>query len=155
LLLEKVRDDGAQFKFNGLPYAMRVGEIAVVDSQTQGLITHQIKADQKNKYMTPVLLNGGNVLGEVDRAADITVIPVADAKPPEPAVQGQKGADAPHAEADDHRDQGRQGDQDRGRTEGQGRQARHLPDLGVASIPSASAQSMFTVSPPSSARNPA
>ncbi len=79
LLLEKVRDDGAQFKFNGLPYAMRVGEIAVVDSQTQGLITHQIKADQKNKYMTPVLLNGGNVLGEVDRAADITVIPVADA----------------------------------------------------------------------------
>jgi predicted aspartyl protease len=56
-----------------------VGEIAVVDSQTQGLITHQIKADQKNKYMTPVLLNGGNVLGEVDRAADITVIPVADA----------------------------------------------------------------------------
>ena len=79
LLLEKVRDDTAHFTFNGLHYAMRVGEVALVDSQTQGLISHQIKADQKNKYMTPVLLNGGNVQGEIDRGADITVIPVADA----------------------------------------------------------------------------
>lgn len=79
LLLEKVRNDTVHFTFNGLHYTMRVGEVAMVDSQTQGLISHQIKADQKNKYLTPVLLNGGSVQGEVDRNLDVTVIPVADA----------------------------------------------------------------------------
>ena len=76
-----MRNDTAHFTFNGLHYTMRVGEVAMVDSQTQGLISHQIKADQKNKYLTPVLLlNGGSVQGEVvDRNLDVTVIPVADA----------------------------------------------------------------------------
>ena len=58
---------------------MRLGEIAVVDSQTLGLISHQIRADQKNKYLTPALINGGNVQAEIDRTADVIVIPVADA----------------------------------------------------------------------------
>jgi len=79
LLLEKLQDNKAQFRYNGLPHSMAVGEIAILDSQTQGLVSHQVKADQKNKYMTPVLLNGGNVQGEIDRVADVTVIPVADA----------------------------------------------------------------------------
>lgn len=79
LLLEKVRDDTAHFMFNGLPHSMRVGETAVFDSQTQGFISHQIKADQKNRYMTPALLNGGNVQAEIDRTMDLVVIPVADA----------------------------------------------------------------------------
>ena len=79
LLLEKVSDDTVSFRYNGLPQRMRLGEIAVVDSQTQGLISHQIRADQKNKYLTPALINGGNVQAEIDRTADVIVIPVADA----------------------------------------------------------------------------
>ena len=79
LLLEKVNDDTVSFLYNGLPQRMRLGEIAVVDSQTQGLISHQIRADQKNKYLTPALINGGNVQAEIDRTADVIVIPVADA----------------------------------------------------------------------------
>ncbi len=79
LLLEKLSDDAVSFRYNGLPRRMRLGEITVVDSQTQGLISHQIRADQKNKYLTPALINGGNVQAEVDRTADIIVIPVADA----------------------------------------------------------------------------
>ena len=79
LLLEKISDDTASFLFNGLLRRMRVGEMAVIDSQTQGFISHQIRADQKNKYLTPALLNGGNVQAEIDRNADVLVIPVADA----------------------------------------------------------------------------
>lgn len=79
LLLEKVSEDTVSFLYNGLPQRMRLGEIAVVDSQTQGLISHQIRADQKNKYLTPALINGGNVQAEIDRTADVIVIPVADA----------------------------------------------------------------------------
>ncbi len=79
LLLEKVSDDTVIFRYNGLPQRMRLGEITVVDSQTQGLISHQIRADQKNKYLTPALINGGNVQAEIDRTADVIVIPVADA----------------------------------------------------------------------------
>ena len=79
LLLEKVSDDTVSFLYNGQPQRMRLGEIAVVDSQTQGLISHQIRADQKNKYLTPALINGGNVQAEIDRTADVIVIPVADA----------------------------------------------------------------------------
>ena len=58
---------------------MQLGEISVLDSQTQGQISHQIRADQKNAYMTPALVNGGNLQAEIDRAADVIVIPVADA----------------------------------------------------------------------------
>lgn len=79
LLLEKVSDDSVSFLYNGLPQRMRLGEITVVDSQTQGLINHQIRADQKNKYLTPALVNGGNLQAEIDRNADVIVIPVADA----------------------------------------------------------------------------
>ena len=79
LLLEKISDGTVSFLYNGLPQRMRLGEIAVVDSQTQGLISHQIRADQKNKYLTPALINGGNVQAEIDRTADVIVIPVADA----------------------------------------------------------------------------
>ncbi len=79
LLLERIKDDTATFHYNGLPQRMRVGEMAVIDSQTQGFISHQIRADQKNKYLTPALLNGGNVQAEIDRTADVIVIPVADA----------------------------------------------------------------------------
>ncbi len=79
LLLEKVDDDTVNFLYNGQPKRMRLGEIAVVDSQTQGRISHQIRADQKNKYLTPALVNGGNVQAEIDRTADVIVIPVADA----------------------------------------------------------------------------
>jgi len=79
LLLEKVNDDTVSFHYNGLPQRMRLGEITVVDSQTQGLISHQIRADQKNKYLTPALVNGGNLQAEIDRSADVIVIPVADA----------------------------------------------------------------------------
>ena len=79
LLLERVSDDTVSFHFNGLPQRMRLGEITVLDSQTQGLISHQIRADQKNKYLTPALVNGGNVQAEIDRTADVIVIPVADA----------------------------------------------------------------------------
>ena len=79
LLLEKVNDDTVNFFYNGQPKRMRLGEIVVVDSQTQGLISHQIRADQKNKYLTPALVNGGNVQAEIDRNADVIVIPVVDA----------------------------------------------------------------------------
>ena len=79
LLLEKVVDDTAVFHYNGLPQRMRVGETIVVDSQTQGFVSHQIKADQKNLYKTPALVNGGNLQAEIDRNVDIIVIPVADA----------------------------------------------------------------------------
>lgn len=79
LLLERVSDDGVSFLYNGLPQRMRLGDITVVDSQTQGLISHQIRADQKNKYLTPALINGGNVQAEIDRTTDVIVIPVADA----------------------------------------------------------------------------
>jgi aspartyl protease family protein len=79
LILERVNDDTAIFRFNGLPQRMRLGEMVVVDSQTQGLISHQIRADQKDKYLTPALVNGGNLQAEIDRNADVMVIPVADA----------------------------------------------------------------------------
>lgn len=79
LLLERLRDNTAAFRYNGLPHTLAIGEIVIVDSQTQGLVSHQIRADQKNKYMTPLLLNGGNVQGEIDRSVDLIVIPVADA----------------------------------------------------------------------------
>ena len=79
LLLEKVVDDTAVFRYNGLPQRMRVGETIVVDSQTQGFVSHQIKADQKNLYKTAALVNGGNLQAEIDRNVDIIVIPVADA----------------------------------------------------------------------------
>ena len=129
----KVRDDGAQFKFNGLPYAMRVGEIAVVDSPDAGAsLPIRSRRIRRTNYLDTGALSGGNVLGEVDRAADITVIPVADADRLNLPYKDKKVQTHRTPEADDHRDQGRQGDQDRGRTEGQGRQARHLPDLGVA-----------------------
>jgi predicted aspartyl protease len=79
LLLEKVSDDTVSFLYNGQPQRMRVGEMAVVDSQTQGFVSFQVRADQKNKYLTPALVNGGNVQAEIDRNADVVVIPVADA----------------------------------------------------------------------------
>lgn len=79
LLLEKIADDTAIFRFNGLPQRLRVNEVAIVDSQTQGYVSHQIRADQKNRYLTPALVNGGNLQAEIDRNADIIVIPVADA----------------------------------------------------------------------------
>ena len=79
LLLEKISDDTAIFLFNGLPYRLRVGELILIDSQTQGLISMQVKADQKNRYLTPALVNGGNLQAEIDRNADAIVIPVADA----------------------------------------------------------------------------
>jgi predicted aspartyl protease len=79
LLLERVEGDNAVFLFNGEKKRMRVGEIAIVDSQTQGFISHQIRADQKDKYMTPALVNGGPLQAEIDRRADSIVIPVADA----------------------------------------------------------------------------
>lgn len=79
LLLEKITGDTANFVFNGVRQRMRVGEITVIDSQTQGFVSHQIRADQKNKYLTPVLINGGNLQAEIDRTADVIVIPAADA----------------------------------------------------------------------------
>jgi len=79
LLLEKIAGDTAVFRFNGLPQRLRVNEVAVLDSQTQGFVSHQVKADQKNKFLTPALVNGGNLQAEIDRNADIVVIPVADA----------------------------------------------------------------------------
>jgi predicted aspartyl protease len=79
LLLEKVEGDFAVFMFNGERKRMRVGETVIVDSQTQGFISHQIRADQKDKYMTPALVNGGSLQAEIDRRADSIVIPVADA----------------------------------------------------------------------------
>ena len=79
LLLERISADSVSFHYNGLPQRMRIGEITVLDSQTQGLISHQIRADQKNAYVTPALVNGGNLQAEIDRTADVIVIPVADA----------------------------------------------------------------------------
>jgi aspartyl protease family protein len=79
LLLQKIDGDYAVFFLNGETRRMRVGETAIFDSQTQGYITHQVRADQKNKYLTPALLNGGSVQAEIDRNADILVIPSADA----------------------------------------------------------------------------
>lgn len=79
LLLEKVSADAVSFHFNGAPQQIRLNQVAILDSQTQGYVSHQIRADQKNKYMTPALVNGGNLQAEIDRAADIIVIPVADA----------------------------------------------------------------------------
>lgn len=79
LLLEKVSSDAVSFRFNGAPQQMRLNQVAILDSQTQGYVSHQIKADQKNKYLTPALVNGGNLQAEIDRTADIIVIPVTDA----------------------------------------------------------------------------
>jgi predicted aspartyl protease len=79
LLLEKVTPDSVSFRFNGLPQQLQLNQVAVLDSQSQGYPSHQIRADQKNKYLTPALVNGGNLLAEIDRTADIIVIPVADA----------------------------------------------------------------------------
>ncbi len=79
LLLQKIEGDYAVFLFNGEKRRMRVGETAIVDSQTQGFVTHQIRADQKNKYLTPALINGGNVQAEIDRNVDLITIPAADA----------------------------------------------------------------------------
>lgn len=79
LLLQKIDGDYAVFLLNGETRRMRVGEAAILDSQTQGLISHQIRADQKNKYLTPALINGGNVQAEIDRTADVLVIPSTDA----------------------------------------------------------------------------
>jgi predicted aspartyl protease len=80
LLLEKIDGDFAVFLFNGEKRRMRVGETTIVDSQTQGFITHQIRADQKDKYLTPALVNGGNLQAEIDRRADTIIIPAADAE---------------------------------------------------------------------------
>jgi predicted aspartyl protease len=79
LLLQKIDGDYAVFLFNGEKRRMRVGETAIIDSQTQGFISHQIRADQKNKYLTPALVNGGNVQAEIDRGVDVITIPSADA----------------------------------------------------------------------------
>jgi predicted aspartyl protease len=79
LLLQKIDGDYAIFSLNGETRRMRVGETAIFDSQTQGFITHQIRADQKNKYITPALINGGNVQAEIDRSLDLIVIPAIDA----------------------------------------------------------------------------
>ncbi|MGL5002390.1 MAG: hypothetical protein ACRDAM_05580, partial [Casimicrobium sp.] len=80
LLLQKIEGDYAVFMLNGETRRMRVGEIVIVDSQTQGFISHQVRADQKDKYMTPIIVNGGSIpLAEIDRRADAIVIPVADA----------------------------------------------------------------------------
>jgi hypothetical protein len=80
LLLERIDGDNAVFLFNGEKKRMRVGEIVIVDSQTQGFISHQIRADQKDKYLTTALVNGGALQAEIDRRADSIVIPVADAE---------------------------------------------------------------------------
>jgi predicted aspartyl protease len=79
LLLEKIEGDYAVFMFNGEKKRMRVGETVILDSQTQGFVSHQIRADQKDKFMTPALVNGGNLQAEIDRRADTIVIPAADA----------------------------------------------------------------------------
>jgi predicted aspartyl protease len=79
LLLQKIEGDYAVFSFNGETRRMRVGEMIIVDSQTQGYVSHQVRADQKDKYMTPALVNGGSLQAEIDRLADAIVIPVADA----------------------------------------------------------------------------
>jgi predicted aspartyl protease len=79
LLLEKIEGDFAVFLFNGEKKRMRVGETAIYDSQTQGYVSHLVRADQKDRYMTPALVNGGSLQAEIDRRADAIVIPVADA----------------------------------------------------------------------------
>jgi predicted aspartyl protease len=79
LLLQKIDGDYAVFLLNGETRRMRVGETAIFDSQTQGFVTHQIRADNKNKYLTPALVNGGNVQAEIDRSVDVIIIPAVDA----------------------------------------------------------------------------
>lgn len=80
LLLEKIDGDYAVFLLNGERRRMRVGETLLVDSQTQGFVSHQIRADQKNRYMTPIQVNGGAIpMAEIDRNSDAIVIPAADA----------------------------------------------------------------------------
>jgi predicted aspartyl protease len=79
LLLQKIEGEHAVFMFNGETRRMRVGETIILDSQTQGFVSHQVRADQKDKYMTPALVNGGSLQAEIDRRADSIVIPVADA----------------------------------------------------------------------------
>jgi predicted aspartyl protease len=79
LLLQKIDGDYAVFLLNGETRRMRVGETAIFDSQTQGFPTHQVRANQKNQFPTPALINGGNVQAEIDRALDLIVIPSADA----------------------------------------------------------------------------
>lgn len=79
LLLEKIEGDYAVFRFNGEKKRMKVGETVILDSQTQGYTLHQIRADQKDRYMTPALVNGGSLQAEMDRRSDVIVIPVADA----------------------------------------------------------------------------
>ncbi len=79
LLLEKIAGDYAHFMFNGEKKRMRVGETVIVDSQTQGFVSHQIRADQKDKYVTPALVNGGSLQAEIDRRAETIIIPAADA----------------------------------------------------------------------------
>ncbi len=80
LLLEKIDGDAAIFRYNGEVRRMRVGETTIIDSQTQGFVSHQIRADQKDKYLTPALVNGGSLQAEIDRSSDAIVIPVADAE---------------------------------------------------------------------------
>ncbi len=79
LLLQKIDGDYAVFLLNGETRRMRVGETAIFDSQIQGFPSHQIRANQKNQFLTPALINGGNVQAEIDRSLDLIVIPSADA----------------------------------------------------------------------------
>jgi aspartyl protease family protein len=80
LLLTGVRDGRAEVLLAGRTWALAPGEVMIVDTSTPpGAPIHQIRADNKNRYLTQALVNGGAVQAEIDRNVAGIIIAASDA----------------------------------------------------------------------------
>ncbi len=80
LLLTGVREGRAEVLLAGRTWTLPLGEVVIVDTSTPpGLPTHQIRADNKNRYLTQALINGGAVQAEIDRNVGAIIIAASDA----------------------------------------------------------------------------
>jgi len=80
LMLTGVHGNHAELLLQGRTWKLASGEVVIVDTTTPaGAPTHQIRADNKNRYLTPVLVNGGQIQAEIDRNVAGIVVAAADA----------------------------------------------------------------------------
>ncbi|MFN3630201.1 MAG: retropepsin-like aspartic protease [Casimicrobiaceae bacterium] len=80
LLLTGVRGGRAEVLLAGRTWTLALGEVVIVDTSTPaGLPTHQIRADNKNRYLTQALINGGAVQAEIDPNVAGIIIAASDA----------------------------------------------------------------------------
>ncbi len=80
LFLTRIERGRVELLVSGQKVSLTPGEVVIVDTQlAANLPMHQIRADNKNRYLTAIQINGGSVQAEIDRNIPGIIIAAADA----------------------------------------------------------------------------